>query len=167
MADSRTLRNFLDNTNGELSQLARQTLEHDYRVNQTYEALQQSDQQAEYAKFMEQRAPESIKEYVGYTREYDIARIDSGDLTDVLEVKTNHTPKGYKKAVKQLGYAHWINKGDLRTWYVSWDKDNSRIVKPVWKHKDWERTDNKQQLYKPVRSPDKYDIPRQHKTEYS
>lgn len=108
---------------------------------------------------MEQRSPSSIKEYVGYSREYDIARTNNGKLSDVFEVKTNHTPKGYKKAVKQLGYAHWINKGSVNTWYVSWRDDDSRIVKPVWKHKDWERTNNKQQLYKPVYSSDKYEVP--------
>lgn len=143
-----------------MSDLARRTLEHDYKVNRTYESLQQSDNEGDYIKFMEQHAPSSIKEYVGYTREYDIARTNKGDLSDVFEIKTNHTPAGYKKAVKQLGYAHWINKGDVRTWYVSWRDDDSRIVKPVWKHKDWERTDNKQQLYKSVYSKDKYEVPK-------
>lgn len=140
--------------------MARRTLEHDWKVNQTYEALQRSDSDGDYIKFMEQRAPSSIKEYVGYTREYDIARTLEGKLSDVFEVKTNHTAKGYKKAVNQLGYAHWINKGSINTWYVSWRDDDSRIVKPVWKHKDWKRTENKQQLYKPVYSNEKYEVPK-------
>jgi hypothetical protein len=108
-----------------------------------------------------------VKEYVGWEREYDIARLEKGNLTDVFELKTNHTPKGYKKAVKQLGYAHWINKGEVNTWYVSWRKnDEGRIVKPVWMRDDWSRTDNKQQLYKRVFSPAKYTVPEPEKTHY-
>jgi len=159
VANSETLRDFLDNTNGELSDLARRTLEHDYKVNGVYETLNQRDD-ADYVKFFEQSAPSSIQEYVGFTREYDLTRLEKGKPDTVFEVKTRHTAKGYRKAVKQLGYAHWINKGNIDTYYVSWRKDDSsRIVKPVWKRKDWNRTENKQQLYKSVYSADKYEIP--------
>jgi hypothetical protein len=136
-------------------------------VNDTYEELTQRDTEANYVKFFRQRAPEAVKEYVGWEREYDIARLEKGELTDVFELKTNHTPKGYSKAVKQLGYAHWINKGGVNTWYVSWRKDEGgRIVKPVWMRDDWQRTDNKQQLYKRVFSPDKYSVPEPENTHY-
>ena len=156
------LEEIIDGLDGKISDLAIRTIRHDDKVLSTCQELKENDENGVYECFVDDYVPKGLRGYVGhYTREYDIIRrTGDGVTTDVFEVKTNHTPKGYVKAVKQLSYAHLLNNG-IDTWYVSWRKDKhggGRIVRPVWMKDDWDGMTSVEDLYNPSKNRELYDF---------
>lgn len=148
------LEDIINEVDGSISDLALRTLKHDKLVLETKKEMQNNDEGGVYKTFIDDYVPKRYRPYVGhYTREYDLLREDSeGNTTDIFEIKTNHTPKAYVKAVRQLSYAHLLHQGEVDTWYVSWRKDKhggGRIVKPIWKKEDWDKTTSISDLYNP------------------
>jgi len=144
------LEDIINDIEGKASGFALQVLRHDNKVLETVKEMSDRDDEGTYETFVEERIPRQYRSYIGhYTREYDIRRKDKKGLpTDVFEVKTNHTAKGYVKAVQQLSYAHLMHDGKIDTWYVSWSKDDgSRVVRPVWRQEHWEGHKPLSELY--------------------
>jgi len=123
--------------NVELSELGENVVRHDLRVNEVAEEMSRRDSKGTYKLFVYQYCPKEYRGVVGTRREHDLLRTVNGRFDSVFEVKTRHHGYSWRKAKKQLAYAHIMNRGTIDTFYVSWRKsDNSRIVRPVWSKKD-------------------------------